>query len=160
MKEKFCKGIIFISSFLTGLDMRYKREHCGILPKKCRVAPFPLDMQTSPLRHVASLIPLGRKFSLIPFRRNSRSFHPDGILSCRRPTFPGYLTSGILSDRCEYLTAGILSDRRPTFSGYLTAGILSYLRSTFSGYFVSSACHRMGEEDDSTSSGRHVQILR
>ena len=71
MKEKFCKGSIFILPFLTGPDMRYERGHCGILPKNCRVAP-------SPLRHVASLIPPGRKFSLIP---------------------PGYLTFGILLRR-------------------------------------------------------------
>ena len=42
MKEKFCKGSIFISPFLTGPDMRYKRGHCGILPKKCHVALSPL----------------------------------------------------------------------------------------------------------------------
>ena len=42
------------------------------------------------------------------------------ILSGRRSTFSGYLTSGILSGR------------RSTFSGYLTSGILSARRSTFS----------------------------
>ena len=36
-------------------------SHCGILPKKCHVAPSPLDTQTTPLRHMASLIPFGRK---------------------------------------------------------------------------------------------------
>ena len=34
---------------------------CGILPKNCHVAPSPLDTQTTPLRHMASLIPFGRK---------------------------------------------------------------------------------------------------
>ena len=129
---------------------------CGILPKKCHVAPSLLDTQTSPLRHVASLIQPGRKFSLIPSGRNSRSFHPDGILSGQRPTFPGYLTSGIMSGRRGYVTAEIMSGRRPTFFGYLTTGIMSGRRSTFFGYFASDACRRMGEEDDSTSSGRHV----
>ena len=49
MKEKFCKYNIFIPSFLIGPDMRYKRGHCGILPKKCHVAPSPLATQTAPL---------------------------------------------------------------------------------------------------------------
>ena len=48
MKEKFCKGNIFIPPFLTGPDMRYKRGHYGILPKKCHVAPSPLDKLTTP----------------------------------------------------------------------------------------------------------------
>ena len=51
------------------------------------------------------------------------------ILSGRRSTFSGYLTSGILSSRRStfsgYLTSGILSGRRSTFSKYLTSGILS-----------------------------------
>ncbi|WJZ98180.1 hypothetical protein VitviT2T_016724 [Vitis vinifera] len=51
------------------------------------------------------------------------------ILSGRRSTFSGYLTSGILSGRRStfsgYLTSGILSGRRSTFSEYLTSGILS-----------------------------------
>ena len=49
MKEKFCKGNIFIPHFLIGPDRRYKRGHCGILPKKCHVAPSPWDTQTAPL---------------------------------------------------------------------------------------------------------------
>ena len=49
MKEKFCKGNIFISHFLTGPDRRYKRGHCGILLKNCRVASSPLATQMAPL---------------------------------------------------------------------------------------------------------------
>ena len=49
------------------------------------------------------------------------------ILSGRRSTFSGYLTSRILSGQCS------------TFSGCLTSGILSGQRSTFSGYFTSGA---------------------
>ena len=48
MKEKFCKGNIFIPHFLIGPDRRYKRGHCGILPKNCHVAPSPLDTQMTP----------------------------------------------------------------------------------------------------------------
>ena len=48
MKEKFCKGNIFIPHFLTGPDRRYKMGHCGILPKNCHVVPSPLDTQTTP----------------------------------------------------------------------------------------------------------------
>ena len=139
---------ISLIEIIASIIAKKSPAQCGILPKKCRVAPSPLDRQTSPLRHMASLIQPGRKFSLIPSGRNSRSFHPNGILSGRRPTFPGYLTSGIMSGR------------RPTFFGYLTAEILSGRRSTFFGYFASDACRRMGEEDDSTSPGRHVQILQ
>ena len=86
------------------------------------------------------------------------------IISGRHPTFSGYLTAAILSGWhpafSRYLTAAILSGRHPTFSGYLTIAILSGRHSTFSGYFTSDACRRMGEEDDSTSLGRHVRILR
>ena len=49
MKEKLCKNTIFIPHFLTKLDRRYKRGHCGILTKKCHVAPSPLVTQTAPL---------------------------------------------------------------------------------------------------------------
>ena len=129
---------------------------CGILPKNCRVAPSPLDTQTPPCDAWHS------------------SFHPSGseippgcltsrIPSGRHPTFSGCLTVAILSDRhltfFGCLTVVILSGRHPTFSGCLIAAILSSRRSTFSGYFTSGACRRMGEEDDSTSPGRHVRIL-
>ena len=43
--------------------------------------------------------------------------------------------------------------------GYLTSGILSGRRSTFFGYFAAGACHRVREENDSTSPDRHVRIL-
>ena len=49
MKKKFYKDIIFIPPFMTGPDMRYKRGHSGILPKKCHVAPSPLATQMAPL---------------------------------------------------------------------------------------------------------------
>ena len=69
MKEKFCKGSIFILPFLTGPDMRYERGHCGIFPKNCRVAP-------SPLRHVASLIPPEHLISgILPRRHSTRVSH-------------------------------------------------------------------------------------
>ena len=55
------------------------------------------------------------------------------------------------------LTIVILSGRHPTSSGYLTSG--SGQRSTFSGYFIASACHRMREKGNSTSPVRHVPIL-
>ena len=69
---------------------------CGILPKKCHVALSLLHTQT---------VPLATRDMAHPTRGR--------ILSGRRPTFSGCLTSGILSDR------------RPTFSGCLTSGILS-----------------------------------
>ena len=88
-------------------------HECGILPKNCRVAPPPLDMQTAPCDTW------------------HRSFHPD----ISHPEFfpadipPGYLTSGILLRRHStfsgYLTSGILSGRCFTFSRYLTSVILS-----------------------------------
>ena len=65
----------------------------GILPKKCHVAPSPLHTQT------------------VPFAMRGIAHSTWGrILSSRRSTFSGYLTSGILSDR------------RSTFSGYFTSG--------------------------------------
>ena len=60
MKEKFCKDDIFIPPFLTGPDMRYKRGHCGILPKMCHVAPSPLATRTTPLATLSIAIPPGR----------------------------------------------------------------------------------------------------
>ena len=113
---------------------------CGILPKNRRVAPSPLDTQTPPCDAWHN------------------SFHSGGS-----EIPPGCLTSGIPSGRhptfSGCLTAAILSGRHPTFSRCLTAAILSSRRSTFSEYFTSGVCRRMGEEDDSTSPGRHVRIL-
>ena len=83
---------------------------CEILPKKCHVALSPLHTQTVPL-------------AMRGIAHSTR----ERILSGRRSTFSGCLTSGILSGR------------RSTISGYLTSGILSGGRSTFSGYFTSGA---------------------
>ena len=103
MKEKFCKGNIFISPFLTGPDMRYKRGHCGILPKNCRVVPSPLDTQAAPcdmwhrsfhlgISHsefYSADIPSGQKFSLIPLGCLTAA-----IIFGRRSTSSRYLISG------------------------------------------------------------------
>ncbi|WJZ91997.1 hypothetical protein VitviT2T_011030 [Vitis vinifera] len=43
--------------------------------------------------------------------------------------------------------------------GYLTSGILSDRRSIFSRYFAVGAYRRVREENDSTSPNRHVRIL-
>ena len=73
--------------------------------KKCHVSLSPLHTQT------------------IPFATRGIAHSTQGIiLSGRRSTFSGYLTSGILSGQ------------HSTFSGYLTSGIMSGRRSTFSGY--------------------------
>ncbi|KAL6312785.1 hypothetical protein AAG906_005958 [Vitis piasezkii] len=40
IKEKLCKGSIFIPPFLTDPDRRYKRGHYGILTKKCHLTPL------------------------------------------------------------------------------------------------------------------------
>ena len=106
---------------------------CGILPKNCRVAPPPLDMQTAPCDTW------------------HRSFH-SGI---SHPKFfsadipPGYLTFGILLLRHSTWISHIRNSVRPTFNllrishirnpvcrcstfpGYLASGILSGRRSTF-----------------------------
>ena len=67
---------------------------CGILPKKCHVALSPLHTQTVPLAT--------RSITHSTWVR---------IMSGRRPTFSGCLTSGILSDR------------HSTLSGYFTSGL-------------------------------------
>ena len=77
MKEKFCKGSIFISHFLIGPEKRYKRGHCGILPKKSHVALSPLHTQ------IVSLA-----------TRDIAHSTRGKILSGQRSTFSGYFTSG------------------------------------------------------------------
>ena len=105
--------------------------------KKCHVALSPLHTQTVPLatRDIAH----STRGRILSGRRSTFSgYLTSGILSGRRSTFSGYLTSGILSRRHStfsgYLTSGILSSQRSTFSGYLTSGIMSGRHSTFFGY--------------------------
>ena len=80
---------------------------------------------------MASLIPPGRKFSLIPL-----GCLTSGILPGQRSTLSGCITVAILSGQhptfSGYFTAAILSGRHPTLSGYLTTAILSARRSTSS----------------------------
>ena len=93
------KVAFFIPPFLTGPNMRYKRGHCGILPKNCYVAPSPLDTQTAPCDTW------------------HRSFHPD----ISHPEFfsadipPGYLTFGIPLRQHSTRISHIRNSVRPTF---------------------------------------------
>ena len=106
MKEKFCKGNIFIPSFLIRPDRRYKRGHCGIFPKNCRMAPSPLDTQTAPCdTWHRSFHPDG----------NSHSFHPDISHPDPADIPPGYLTSEILLRRHSTLVSHIQNSSPPAF---------------------------------------------
>ena len=113
---------------------------CGILPKNCRVAPSPFGHADSPLRHVASLIPPGREFSLIP-----PGCLTSGILSSQYSTLFGCLTSGFLLRRHSTRVSHIRNYSSPTFHpgishpdffsadvppGYLTFRILLRRHST------------------------------
>ena len=88
---------------------------CGILPKKCHVALSPLHMQT------------------VPLRRATLAHSTRGrILSGRRSTFSGYLTSKILS--ADVPPSPDISHPkfcRPTFHLLRISHIQNSVRSTF-----------------------------
>ena len=124
---------------------------CGILPKNCRVAPSPFGHADSPLRHVASLIPPGQKFSLIP-----PGCLTSGILSSQYSTLFGCLTSGFLLRRHSTRVSHIRNYSSPTFHpgishpdffsadippGHLTSGILLHRHSMRISHIRNSVHH-------------------
>ena len=123
-------------------SLQLPTRSCGILPKKCHMAPSPLATQAAPLatRGIAH----STRMEII-----AHSTQMSHIRNSVPPTF--YFI------RMSHSRNSV----RPTshFSGYLTAAILSGRRSIFSRYFTFGACCRMVEEDDSTSPDRHVRIL-
>ena len=126
---------------------------CGILPKKYHVALSPLHTQTVP----------------IATRDITHSIRVR-ILSCRRSTFSGYLTSEILSDRRSHLLriSHIRNSVRPKFYLLRISHIRNFVRPTphllrisHIRNYVRPTFHliRMREEGDSISPVRHVRIL-